>query len=152
MLVDLKDKAIDTLRLEKGYRYWSSETSPDYTPYEAGLGFAVELDKGDFIGREALLKQKKDGLKQKLCCIVLDDPRSVVLGKEPVWYNGDKNIGWVAAGGYGYSVAKSIAFAYLPIEYSKVGTRLEIELFGDRVGAEVAKEPLWDPKGERIKA
>jgi len=91
-------------------------------------------------------------LKQKLACMVLDDSRYVVLGKEPVWANGDKIIGWVAAGGYGYSVAKSIAYAYLPVEYSKPGTRLIVELFGERMGAEVVKEPLWDPKGERIKA
>lgn len=145
-------KAIDTMRLEKAYRYWSSEISPDYTPFEAGLDFAVKLDKGDFLGRDALLKQKKEGLKQKLTCMVLDDPRYVVLGKEPVWANGDKIIGWVAAGGYGYSVAKSIVYAYLPIEYTKVGTRLEVELFGERMGAEVVKQPLFDPKGERIKA
>ncbi len=151
-LVPAGYKAIDTLRLEKGYRYWSSETSPDYTPFEAGLAFAVKLDKGDFIGKDVLVKQKQEGLKQKLCCLVLDDPRYVVLGKEPVWANGDKIIGWVAAGGYGYSVAKSIAYAYLPTEYAKVGTRLEVELFGERLGAEVAKEPLWDPKGERVKA
>ncbi|NMC14455.1 MAG: sarcosine dehydrogenase, partial [Chloroflexi bacterium] len=85
-------KAIDTLRLEKGYRYWSSETTPDYTPYEAGLGFAVKLDKGDFIGKDVLVKQKKEGLKQKLACLVLDDPRYVVLGKEPIWADGDKII------------------------------------------------------------
>ncbi|MBN1537762.1 MAG: FAD-dependent oxidoreductase [Anaerolineales bacterium] len=144
-------KAIDTMRLEKGYRYWSSEITPDYTPYEAGLGFAVKLDKGDFIGRDALVKQKQEGLKQKLACMILDDPRYVILGKEPVW-DGDKVISWVAAGGYGYSIAKSIAYAYLPIEYTKVGTRLEIELFGERMGAEVVKEPLWDPKGERVRA
>lgn len=144
-------KAIDTLRLEKGYRYWGLETSTDYTPLEAGLNFAVKLDKGDFIGKDVLLKQKQEGLKQKLVCIVLDDTREVVLGKEPVW-SGDKIIGWVASGGFGYSVAKSIAFAYLPMEYTKVGTRLEIELFGQRVGAEVVKDPLWDPKGERVRA
>ncbi|MEN6393175.1 MAG: aminomethyltransferase family protein, partial [Anaerolineaceae bacterium] len=145
-------KAIDTLRLEKGYRYWSSETSPDYTPFEAGLGFAVKLDKGDFIGKDVLVKQKKEGLKQKLVCMVLDDSRYIVLGKEPVWASHDKIIGWVAAGGYGYSVAKSIAYAYLPVEFTPIGTRLEVELFGERIGAEVVKEPLWDPKGERIKA
>ena len=146
-------KAIDTLRLEKGYRYWGSETSPDYSPYEAGLAFAVKPDKGDFIGREALLKQKKDGLKQKLCCIVLDDERSVALGKEPIRTgDGKKIIAWVASGGFGYSVRKSIVYAYLPIEYAKVGTRLEIESFGEPVGAEVVKEPLWDPKGDRIRA
>jgi 4-methylaminobutanoate oxidase (formaldehyde-forming) len=145
-------KAIDTLRLEKGYRYWSGEISPDYTPYEAGLGFAVKLDKGDFIGRAALLKHKESALKQKLCCLTLSDSCTIALGKEPIRTKDGKIIGWVASGGYGYSVGKSIIYAYLPIEYAKTGTELEVEFFGEQVGAEVALSPLWDPKGERIKA
>ncbi|MCQ3936274.1 MAG: hypothetical protein DPW18_04415 [Chloroflexi bacterium] len=144
-------KAIDTLRLEKGYRYWSGEISPDYTPYEAGLGFAVKLDKGDFIGKEALVKQKAEGIQQKLCTITLDDDRTIVLGKEPIRADG-RTVGWVASGGFGYSVMKSIAYAYLPMEFAKAGTKLEIECFGEQVGAEVAPSVLWDPKGERIKA
>lgn len=146
-------KAIDSLRLEKAYRYWSGEITPDYTPYEAGLGYFVKLDKGDFIGREALLKQKQEGLKRKLCCMTLDDERTIALGKEPIRQSGtDEIISWVASGGYGYSVGQSIVYAYLPVEYAKVGTELEIEFFGERIGAVVAKAPLWDPKGERIKA
>jgi 4-methylaminobutanoate oxidase (formaldehyde-forming) len=144
-------KAIDSLRLEKGYRYWSGEISPDYTPYEAGLGFAVKLDKGDFIGREALVKRKEAGLKQKLCCIAISDSRTIALGKEPIRV-GDKIISWVAAGGYGYSVGKSLAYAYLPTECSQPGTPLSVEFFGTQVDAEVVKSPLWDPKGERIRA
>jgi 4-methylaminobutanoate oxidase (formaldehyde-forming) len=143
-------KAIDTLRLEKGYRYWSGEISPDYTPYEAGLGFAVKLDKGDFIGREALIKQKAEGIRQKLCTITLADERTIVLGKEPIRADG-RTVGWVASGGFGYSVNQSIAYAYLPIEYAKAGTKLEIECFGEQVGAEVSPSVLWDPKGERIR-
>jgi 4-methylaminobutanoate oxidase (formaldehyde-forming) len=144
-------KAIDTLRLEKGYRYWSAEISPDYTPYEAGMGFAVKLDKGDFIGRDALVKQKQDGVTRKLCCITLADDRTIALGKEPI-RSGDQTIGWVASGGFGYSVGKSIVFAYLPIECTKVGTKLEIECFGEKVGAVVDQPILWDAKGERIRA
>lgn len=143
-------KAIDTLRLEKGYRYWSGEISPDYTPYEAGLGFAVKLDKPNFIGKEALVKQKAEGIKSKLCTITLNDDRTIVMGKEPI-RTGDKLIGWVASGGFGYSVNKSIAYAYLPMEYAKAGTKLEIECFGEQVGAEVAQAVLWDAKGERIR-
>ncbi len=144
-------KAIDSLRLEKGYRYWSGEISPDYSPYEAGLGFAVKLDKGDFIGREALVKQKEGKLKQKLCCIAISDDRTIALGKEPIRSDGNI-IGWVAAGGYGYSVGMSLAYAYLPVECAKPGTPLSVEFFGTQVDAEVVKSPLWDPKGERIKA
>ncbi len=143
-------KAIDTLRLEKGYRYWSGEISPDYTPYEAELGFAVKLDKTEFIGKDALIKQKKEGIKRKLCTITLSDDRTIVLGKEPIRI-GDNIIGWIASGGFGYSVNKSIAYAYLPMEYAKVGTKLQIECFGEQVIAEVAQAVLWDPKAERIR-
>jgi 4-methylaminobutanoate oxidase (formaldehyde-forming) len=145
-------KAIESLRLEKGYRYWSAEISPDYTPYEAGLGFAVKLDKGDFIGKEALVKQKADGLTRKLCCLILSDNRVVALGKEPIREERGKIVGWVSSGGYGYSVGQSIVYAYLPMEYAKEGTHVEIEFFGEQVGALVTKSPLWDPKGERIRA
>jgi 4-methylaminobutanoate oxidase (formaldehyde-forming) len=144
-------KAIDTLRLEKGYRYWSAEIGPDYTPYEAGLGFAVKSGKGDFIGREALAKQKQEGIQRTLCCITLADDRTIALGKEPI-RAGNKTVGWVASGGFGYSVGKSIVFAYLPTDYSRVGTRLEIECFGEKVGAVVDQPILWDPKGERIRS
>jgi len=143
-------KAIDSLRLEKGYRYWSGEISPDYTPYEAGIGFAVKLDKADFIGKDALVKQKDEGIKRKLCAMTISDNRTIMLGKEPI-RAGDKIVGWVASGGFGYSVNESIAYAYLPMEYAKVGTKLQIEYFGEQVGAEVAQAILWDPKAERIR-
>lgn len=146
-------KAIDSMRLEKAYRYWSGEISPDYTPFDAGLGYFVKLDKSDFIGKEALQQQKQEGLKRKLCCMVLADDQTIALGKEPVRLAGsDEIISWVASGGYGYTVGQSIVYAYLPIEHSKAGTELDIEFFGERIGAVVAQAPLWDPKGERIKA
>jgi glycine cleavage system aminomethyltransferase T len=145
-------KAIDSMRLEKGYRYWSSEITPDYTPLEAGLGFTVKFSKPDFIGKKALLDQKQAGLKRKLCCMTLADSRTIAIGKEPIRTTDGNVIGWVAAGGYGYSVEKSIIYAYLPIEYAKAGTELEIEFFGEQVGVIVVQSPLWDPKGERIKS
>ncbi len=144
-------RAIDSLRLEKGYRYWGADINPDYTPYEAGMGFAVKLDKGDFLGREALLRQKAEGPKQKLCCLTIADPTRVALGNEPI-RSQDKVVGWVTSGGYGYSVGKSIAYGYLPAGLAKPGTDLEIELFGEWLKARVEREPLWDPKGERIRA
>ena len=145
-------RAIDALRLEKGYRAWSSDITPEETPYEAGLGFAVRLDKGtDFIGREALLAQKAAGPRRRLACLVLDDPRSVTLGNEPVRIGG-AIVGRVTSGGYGHAVGKSIAYAYLPPERAVPGTRGEIDVFGAWVGAEVVREPLWDPAGERIRS
>ncbi len=146
-------KAIDSLRLEKAYRYWGAEISADYTPYEAGTGFIVKLDKGEFRGKAALLKQKAEGVKRKLCCLSLADNRTVVLGKEPIYTaDGQKIIAWVSSGGYGYSVQKSIVFAFLPVEYAKTGTELKIEIFGEVVGAVVEQMPLFDPKGERVRS
>jgi glycine cleavage system T protein len=144
-------RAIDTLRLEKGYRYWSADIGPDYTPYEAGLGFAVRLDKGDFIGRGALQRQKAEGLRRKLCCLTLADPAATAIGNEPV-RAGEQVLGWVTSGGYGYSVAQSIAYAYLPMEHAAPGSALDVEILGERIPAVVAREPLWDPKGIRIKS
>ncbi len=144
-------RAIDTLRLEKGYRYWSADIGPDYTPYEAGLGFAVRLDKGDFIGRDALTRQKTEGLRRKLCCLTLADPAAIAIGNEPV-RAGEQVVGWVTSGGYGYSVQKNIAYAYLPMTHTAPGSALDAEILGERIPAIVAREPLWDPKGIRIKA
>jgi 4-methylaminobutanoate oxidase (formaldehyde-forming) len=144
-------KAIDSLRLEKGYRVWGADITPDETPFEAGLGFAVKLDKGDFIGRDALLTAREGPLERRLACLVLEDPRSVALGSEPVRMDGEV-LGRVTSGGYGYSVERSIAYAYVPAELAEVGRPAEVEIFGDWVSGTVAEEPLWDPAGERIRA
>ena len=142
-------KAIDSMRLEKGYRVWGADITPDDTPFEAGLGFAVKLDKGDFIGREALLERQQP--ERRLACLVLADSRSVALGSEPVRVDG-KPVGRVTSGGYGYTVERSIAYAYLPAEHAQVGQPIEVEIFGEQVGGEVAAEPLYDPEGGRVRA
>jgi len=142
-------KAIDSLRLEKGYRVWGSDISPEDTPFEAGLGFAVKLDKGDFTGRDALLTA--DEPTRRLACLVLDDPRSVALGSEPVRAGGEI-VGRVTSGGYGYTVERSIAYAYLPAPSAAPGTRVEVEIFGEWIPGTASEEPLFDPKGERIRA
>jgi glycine cleavage system aminomethyltransferase T/glycine/D-amino acid oxidase-like deaminating enzyme len=139
-------RAIDSLRLEKGYRVWGADVTPDETPYEAGLGFCVKLDK-DFLGRAAL-----DGgePERRLCCLVLADPRAVALGNEPVRAGG-RIAGRVTSGGYGYTVGRSIAYALLPAGHAEPGTPVAVEVFGDWVEGEVAAEPLFDPQGTRIR-
>ena len=144
-------KAIDSLRLEKGYRVWGADITPDETPYEAGLGFAVKLDKGDFVGREALVAAQEEQLDRRLACLVLDEPRAVALGSEPVRMEGEV-LGRVTSGGYGYSVERSIAYAYVPAAAVEPGRRVEVEIFGEWVEGSIAEEPLWDPAGERIRA
>jgi 4-methylaminobutanoate oxidase (formaldehyde-forming) len=144
-------RAIEALRLEKGYRVWSSDITPDETPFEAGLGFAVALDKGvDFIGREALVAAKAAGPRKRLRCLVLDDPLAVCLGNEPVRIGGEI-VGRVTSGGQGFAVERSIAYAYLPPD-AGIGTRGDVDVFGEWVGFEVVREPLWDPSGERIRS
>jgi glycine cleavage system aminomethyltransferase T/glycine/D-amino acid oxidase-like deaminating enzyme len=138
-------RAIDTLRLEKGYRVWAADITPDETPVEAGLGFCVRDDK-DFVGREALARRP---VERRLRCLVLEDPRSVALGNEPVRVGGEV-VGRVTSAGYGYTVERSIAYAYLPPEHD-VGTAVEVDIFGRWVAGEVAREPLYDPEGERVR-
>jgi glycine cleavage system T protein len=142
-------KAIDSLRLEKGYRVWGADISADDTPWEAGLGFAVKADKGDFVGREALLARREPG--RRLACLVLSDPRSVALGAEPVRIAGEI-AGRVTTGGYGYTVGRSIAYAYVPAGDAEPGRAVEVEIFGEWVAGEVVAEPLFDPDGERVRA
>jgi 4-methylaminobutanoate oxidase (formaldehyde-forming) len=144
-------RAIESLRLEKGYRYWSADISSEYNPYEAGLGFAVKLQKGDFNGKAALERIKAEGIRRKLCCLVVDDPAAVGLGGEPL-LDGERVLGHVTSAGYGYTVRQSILYGYLPIEYATPGTRVETQMFGIRYGATVMKEPLYDPKNEKVKA
>ena len=136
-------RAIDSLRLEKGYRVWAADITADETPFEAGLGFCVRSDK-TFVGSDALREPAR-----LLRCVVIDDPRSVALGNEPVRV-GDEVVGRVTSGGYGYTVERSIAYAYLPAEVD-VGTEVEIDVFGEWVVGEVASEPLFDPAGERVR-
>ncbi|HLF02316.1 MAG TPA: FAD-dependent oxidoreductase [Anaerolineales bacterium] len=142
-------KVLDSLRLEKAYRYWSADITPQENPYEAGLGFCVKLNKGDFIGREALLKIKAEGLRRKLCTITIDN-RALVYGGEPVYAHGAVQ-GRLRSGGYSYTLGKTIGLVYLPIELARIGTPLEIEAFGERFAAQVAADVLYDPRGERLR-
>ncbi|MGZ8633212.1 MAG: GcvT family protein [Solirubrobacteraceae bacterium] len=138
-------RAIDTLRLEKGYRVWAADITPDETPHEAGLGFCVKDDKA-FLGRDALADRAP---AKRMRCLVLDDPRSVALGNEPVRVDGEI-VGRVTTGGFGYTVGRSIAYAYLPPACA-VGAAVEVDIFGQWTAGTVAAEPLFDPRGERVR-
>ena len=144
-------KVLDSLRLEKGYRYYTADVTQLETPYEAGLGFCVDLNKGDFIGKEALVKQKHAGLTRKLCTLVLDgDGFTQIYGGEAVYHEG-KVVARVRSGGYGYTLKKNILYAYLPVELAKAGTRLEMDLIEGRCQGEVSATVLFDPKGEHVR-
>jgi glycine cleavage system aminomethyltransferase T len=138
------------MRLEKGYRVWGSDLTSETTPYEAGLGFAVRLEKpGGFEGVDALRAMKANGIPRRLRALVLGDPSSAVLGSEPVRVGTDV-VGRVTSGGVAYSSGASVAYAYLPVEHAAVGTEVQIDLFGTWLPARVTAEPLFDPSGERV--
>lgn len=143
--------AFNGLRLEKGYRSWGTDVTTEHDPYEAGLGFAVKPDKqGGFIGRDALLDRKEAGPRQRLSCLVLDDASVVLMGSEPV-YSGGETVGYVTSAGYGYYIGRSIAYAWVSPEVSDVGASVEVEYFGERYGAKVSEEPLFDPAMKRMR-
>jgi glycine cleavage system T protein len=142
--------AFNSLRLEKGYRLWGSDIHTEYNPYEAGLGWAVQLNKGEFIGREALLKIKEEGVGRKLCCLTLDEPDAMALGKEPIMNDG-RALGYVTSTDYGYSVGKHIVYGYLPLEFAKKGTQVDVMYFGRRQPATVSDDPLFDPQMTRLR-
>ena len=152
-LVPAGYRAIESLRLEKGYRAWGTDLTPETTPEAAGLGFAVRLDKpAPFLGREALLAERDaGGPSERLRCLVLDDPRAVCLGGEPVRIGG-ATAGRVTSGGYGNRVGASIAYAYLPLARSTPGTAVEVDVFGDLIAGRVVGEPPYDPENARIRS
>jgi glycine cleavage system aminomethyltransferase T/glycine/D-amino acid oxidase-like deaminating enzyme len=149
-LVDFGYRALDAMRLEKGYGLWGADLTADWTPLEAGLGRFVKPGKGDFIGREALLAQLARGIERKLSCLTVDDAPAIPYLGEPV-YHGDQVVGYVASGGFGPTVGTSIAFAYLPVRLAEPGTSLAVGLLGERVGATVVRTPLYDPENKKVR-
>ncbi|MEU9156774.1 FAD-dependent oxidoreductase [Streptomyces sp. NPDC048417] len=141
--------AFNSLRLEKGYRSFGTDMTYEHDPYEAGVGFAVKLDKDDFVGKAALERRRTD-VRRRLSCLTIDDPQAVVMGKEPV-YDGERAVGYVTSAAYGYTIGKGIAYAWLPTELAVPGTGVQIGYFDQRVAAVVAEEPLFDPGMSRLR-
>ena len=145
------------MRLEKGYRAWGADIGPDHTPLEAGLGFAVKLATGQpFLGRDALLRQREEGLKKRLAGFTVDDPGVVLLGRETIFRDGAR-VGWLTSGGFGYTVGKAIGYGYVrnpegvDADWLRAG-RYELEVATERVPATLHLRPLYDPLMARLKA
>ncbi|MFG2470749.1 FAD-dependent oxidoreductase [Streptomyces canus] len=141
--------AFNSLRLEKGYRSFGTDMTYEHDPYEAGVGFAVKADKEDFVGKAALERRRAD-VRRKLTCLTIEDPRAVVMGKEPV-YDGQRAVGYVTSAAFGHTIGKGIAYAWLPAELAVAGRALHIGYFDQRVEAVVAEEPLFDPAMSRLR-
>jgi dimethylglycine dehydrogenase len=148
-LADFGYRALDSLRLEKAYRLWGADMSADWTPLEAGLERFVAFDKGDFVGREALERQRSEGIRRTLACLTVETDEADPHGNEPVRAAGTP-VGYVAAGGYGHVVEQSIALAYLPVERAEQGTRLTVDILGEPRPAVVVPQPIYDPENLRL--
>ncbi|MER7081623.1 Glycine cleavage system T protein (aminomethyltransferase) [Saccharopolyspora kobensis] len=141
--------AFNSLRLEKGYRSWGADMTTEHNPYEAGLGFAVNKKKSDYVGHDAIAGLSEESVTRRLACLTVDDGRSVVLGHEPVFLDGEP-AGYVTSAAFGHTIGKPIAYAWLPAS-AVVGTSVEIQYFDRKVRATVTAEPLVDPEMTRIR-
>jgi len=151
-------QALDTLRMEKGYRDYGHDIDNTDTPLEVGLGFAIAFDKsGGFIGREALLRQKEEGvLKLRLAQFLLEDPEPLLYGDEPIYRDGDW-VGYVRAGAYGHTLGGGVGLGEVENEAGVTADFIlsgsyEIEVAGVRYPARASLRPMYDPKGERVRS
>lgn len=142
--------AFNSLRLEKGYRSWGTDMDTEHDPVQAGLDFAVRPNKEGFIGKEALERRRAQPPTTRLRCLTIDDGTSMVLGKEPVFANGQR-AGYITSAAFGHTVRKPVAYAWLPASLAE-NARVEIEYFGRLITATVAAEPLVDPEMKKIRA
>jgi glycine cleavage system aminomethyltransferase T len=140
--------ALESMRLEKGYRLWGTDIDTDANPLAAGLGFAVDMDT-EFVGREALAEARESGIDDRIVPLTLDDSTDIALSGRPVMKDGEA-IGYVQAGDYGYSIGDSIAYTYVPAEYAEGGTSVRVLCEGETYDATVREEPLFDPGRDKI--
>ncbi|MFM8001130.1 MAG: aminomethyltransferase family protein, partial [Actinomycetota bacterium] len=156
-LVDAGYRAIESLRLEKGYRAWGSDIGPDHTPIEAGLGWAVKRTSAgvDFRGSEAIERQRREGVRKMLAGFTVDASH-VLLGRETIYRDGVR-VGWLTSGGYGYTIRRSIGYGYVrraegvTADFVTSG-KYELEVATQRVPAEVSLAPFYDPEMSKVKS
>jgi 4-methylaminobutanoate oxidase (formaldehyde-forming) len=148
-ILDAGYKAIDSLRLEKRYLYWGADITPDHNPYEAGLGFAVALGKGDFIGREALSRIRAEGVRRRLCCFLVEDGPAL-HGSEAILHD-DEVVGVTTSAGWGHTVGKWIAYGYVPAALA-TSQGFEVEAFCARRDATRIDAAPYDPERRKILA
>jgi len=150
-------RAMEVLRLEKSYRMWGRELTRDYSPLEAGLGRFVRLNKGDFVGRDALVRQQEEGAPYALVTLEVfpeardGRPIADAGGNEPL-FAGGRMVGRATSGAYGHNLGKSLALTYVAPEHAEAGTELEIEILRERFRARVIPESPWDPENARLRA
>jgi dimethylglycine dehydrogenase len=149
-LVHFGGRALNSLRLEKSFGAWLREYTPDYTPRQAGLDRFIDLDKGDFVGRDAALRQRDEEPSHRLVTLVVDAADADAWGDEPVLAD-NRVVGFVTSGGYGHTVGASIALAYVEPAFATADAELGVVILGDARPARLVLEPLYDPSGARMR-
>jgi dimethylglycine dehydrogenase len=143
-------RALNALRVEKGFGTWAREYRPIYGPFEAGLGRFVDFKKDEFIGRSAALEERESGAKLKLMTFAVDATDADALGDEPIWHDG-KAVGWVTSGAYGFRAGRSLALGYVPAALAAATDGFEIEIIGERHRAAPQAAAPVDPAGTRMR-
>jgi dimethylglycine dehydrogenase len=144
-------RALNSLRLEKSWGTWAREFRPIYTSCEAGLDRFVTMKKGEFVGRDAVLRHRDAGPERRLVALVVDDAGADAVGDEPVRGDG-RTVGWITSGGFAHSVGKSVAIGYVEAKLAEDGAMFEVEIIGERRPARLLREPLFDPAGQRMRS
>ncbi len=144
-------RALNALRLEKGFGTWAREYRPIYGPEEAGLGRFVNLKKGEFIGQEAALREREEGGKLRLVTLLVDALDADAIGDEPVRYDGE-TVGWITSGGYAHHLGRSVALAYVPTALAQANGAFDVEILGRSHAAVLATKPPFDPAGTRMRS
>jgi len=144
-------RALNAMRIEKGFGNWAREFRPIYGPYEAGLGRFVALEKGDFVGRAAAASEKSKGGELRLIALAVDAADADAIGDEPIWHDG-KVVGWVTSGAYGHRVGRSLALGYVPAALAAASGGFEIEIIGERRRAERLAVCAYDPNGSHMRS
>ena len=145
--------ALNTLRIEKGYRAWKGDLSTDYSLLEGGLDRFINFDKPDFVGKPALLAEKQRGVAKRFVTLVLDDADAYDAPYMATISHDGAVVGETTSGAFGYRVGKSIALGMLRADLAVAGTKVAIDIYGTQVSATVQPDaPLWDPANARIRA
>jgi len=144
-------RALNSMRIEKGFGTWAREFRPIYGPHEAGLGRFVALEKGEFIGRAAAVDERSRGGELRLVAFAVDAADADAIGDEPIWHE-SKVVGWVTSGGYGHRVGRSLALGYVPAAIAAANAGFEIEIIGERRPAERLAACAYDAGGGRMRS
>jgi dimethylglycine dehydrogenase len=144
-------RALNAMRLEKGFGTWAREYRPIYGPYEAGLGRFVDLAKGEFIGRAMAVREKEQGGERRLITLSVQAADADAIGDEPIFLDG-KVVGWVTSGGYGHTVRQSLALGFVTRAAASATAGFELEIIGERRVAERLEQPPFDPTGARMRS